>query len=84
MPSTTIHIPATLLEVVDARARSQGISRNRYLLRALERVIDEDQGWTPEFLNGLRRPLARGVSKALENLMDDVVKSRLSKRPIQL
>jgi metal-responsive CopG/Arc/MetJ family transcriptional regulator len=33
---TTIHIPDPLLERVDARAKTLGISRNRLILEALE------------------------------------------------
>lgn len=50
MPSTTVRIPGPLLETVDARARAQGISRNRFILRALERVLEEGKSWSLDFL----------------------------------
>ncbi|MCE7874452.1 ribbon-helix-helix protein, CopG family [bacterium CPR1] len=47
MPATTIHIPTSLLEVVDRRARTEGISRNRFILNALQRALAEDDAWSP-------------------------------------
>ena len=54
MPAT-IHIPAVLLRSVERPAKSLGLIRNRLIVSALEKVVDEKPQWTPEFLAGLRR-----------------------------
>lgn len=79
MPSTTVHIPAPLLETVDAHARALGISRNRFILRALERVLEEGKSWSPDFLAELRRPLSGADSAAVESMVHDVL-DRLSSK----
>lgn len=80
MPSTTIHIPAPLLEVVDTRARAQGISRNRFILLAVERALAEDSAWSPEFLSRLRRPLRGGSAEAVDEMVDQIIQRRSSKK----
>lgn len=79
MPATTIHIPDPLLEAVDARARARGVSRNRFILEALRRVLLEEATWSPGFLDQLRKPLSRGDAAALERLSAEVVARRSSK-----
>jgi len=84
MASTTIHIPTSLLEIVDARAREIGISRNRLILNALERFIEQDQAWSPSFLKELRQPLTPADAAALENTMREVKRKRSSKPAVVL
>jgi hypothetical protein len=52
--ATTVHIPAALLKSVDRRARALGVSRNRLIVRALERPVTARESWTPEFLEKLQ------------------------------
>lgn len=54
---------------VDERAASLGVSRNRLIVRALERELSAKESWSPGFLDALRgaaRPSARfsGTSSA--------------------
>lgn len=51
--TTTIHVPPDLLESVDRRAGELRISRNRFIIRALEKALDEQTGWSPRFLDEL-------------------------------
>ena len=51
---TTVHIPPALLKSVDRRAKALGVSRNRLIVRALERAVTERDRWAPEFLDRLR------------------------------
>lgn len=53
---TTVHVPPALLKSVDRRAKALGLSRNRLIVRALERAVDDRSGWAPEFLRQLRSP----------------------------
>lgn len=47
MPSTTFHLPDDLLARVDAAAERRGVSRNRFVIRACERAVEEDLGAWP-------------------------------------
>ena len=48
MPSTTVHFPPQLLERIDAVAQRQGVSRNRFVMRACQDAIARDAGEWPE------------------------------------
>jgi EAL domain-containing protein (putative c-di-GMP-specific phosphodiesterase class I) len=77
---TTVHVPPALLKLVDQRARSLGVSRNRLVVQALERVVNDRSGWAPEFLHRLRNADAT-VAEAVDQLAADVTSARRSKRP---
>lgn len=83
--STTIHVPNELLASVDRRAKQLGLSRNRYILRALERAVEEETAWSPE----LRRELATASEDlegrlALDELRAAVTAGRTRKPPPDL
>jgi metal-responsive CopG/Arc/MetJ family transcriptional regulator len=80
---TTVHIPAALLKSVDRRAKALGVSRNRLIVRALERTVSERTGWEPEFLAGLRN-VDPETSAAVNELMAAVTQARRSKKPRDL
>jgi hypothetical protein len=80
---TTVHIPDPLLKSVDRRAKALGISRNRLVVRALEQAVREPPGWTPEFLERLRRVDSK-TSAAADELLDAVKQARRSKEPHEL
>jgi hypothetical protein len=77
---TTVHVPPALLKSVDQRAKALGLSRNRLIIRALERVVRDRTSWAPEFLDKLRQvdPI---VVESVDQLVADVTSSRRSKRP---
>ena len=77
---TTVHIPDPLLKSVDRRAKALGISRNRLVVRALEQAVRERSGWTPEFLERLRR-VDSETSAAADELLNAVKQARRSKEP---
>ena len=50
MPSTTVHFPPQLRERIDAVARRQGVSRNRFVMRACQDAVAKDAGeWPARF-----------------------------------
>ncbi len=53
--ATTVHLPAALLKQVDERARRLRVSRNQYVRRALERMIERETGWSPRFVEALQQ-----------------------------
>ncbi len=79
MPSTTIHIPPELLEAVDSRARAEGVSRNRFILRALQSTLEREARWSPGFLVELRRPLSKSDSEAVDSMVSNVISKRSNK-----
>jgi metal-responsive CopG/Arc/MetJ family transcriptional regulator len=76
---TTIHIPPGLLKSVDRRAKALGLSRNRLIVRALERVVSERPEWAPEFLEKLRT-VDQETSRAADELLTHVKHARRSKQ----
>ena len=80
---TTVHIPAHLLKSVDRRAKALGVSRNRLIVSALERAVNDAQGWAPEFLEKLRNVDDETVA-AVDDLVTDVKQARRSKPPRDL
>jgi len=84
MASTTVHLPEDLLEALDAHAKAQGISRNRFIRRALEQALRERDAWSPGFLEELRRPLSASDARAVDELVEEVRTRRSSKAPPEL
>jgi hypothetical protein len=80
---TTVHIPRALLDAVDRRARALRVSRNRLIVRALTRELEEPAGWSPEFFDRLH-DVPRGVPKAVDELVAAVKRGRRSKAPVDL
>ena len=75
---TTVHIPPALLKSVDRRAKALGVSRNRLIVRALERAVTERAGWAPEFLERLR-DVDDDTVEAVDDLLEGVKQARRSK-----
>ena len=48
MPSTTVHIPETLLHKMNKVVKEKGISRNRFIILACEQALENDAGQWPE------------------------------------
>jgi predicted transcriptional regulator len=76
--ATTVHIPDRLLAEVDRRARSLRISRNRLIVRALEREVDDTTSWSPGFLDALRR-VEPGTAEAADEMLAVIRRRRRSK-----
>jgi hypothetical protein len=77
---TSIHIPENLLKQADKRAIALGISRNRLIVRALERELQAASDWSPGFFDRLRS-IDNDTPKAVDELMSAVRASRRSKPP---
>jgi predicted transcriptional regulator len=80
--STTVHLPQSLLASVDRQARALDMSRNRYIIRALERAVATETGWSPEFIEelGAARADAEG-RRAMEKVRAVVAAGRTRKGP---
>jgi hypothetical protein len=76
---TTVHLPPSLLERIDARAKALGISRNRFILEALAEKVRVPAQWPEDFVHALRRPVAKQVAAAadeMQRLIDSGRRSR--------
>lgn len=80
---TTVHVPPALLRSVDRKARALGLSRNRLIVRALERAVSDRSEWDPEFLQQLRQ-VDPAVTADVDDLVRAVRSRRRSKAPVQL
>jgi hypothetical protein len=80
---TSVHIPKPLLAAVDRRARSLKISRNRLIVKALEREVKESADWSPQFLSRLESPDLE-VESATDEMLKVIRSRRQSKQPPRL
>jgi metal-responsive CopG/Arc/MetJ family transcriptional regulator len=81
--TTSIHIPKPLLEAVDRKARSLKMSRNRLILRALERELMPGSDWSPGFFEQLSA-VDSETAAAVDELLASVRQARTSKPPRHL
>lgn len=75
---TSVHIPPPLLEAIDRRARAQNISRNRLIVRALERKLEPSGDWSFGFFERLAAA-GPGVAKDADDMLRDILANRRSK-----
>lgn len=80
---TSVHLPKTLLEAVDRKARALRISRNKLVVRALEREVQEGADWSPGFFERLSERDAE-TAKAADEMLRVIRKARRSKTPPRL
>ena len=82
---TTVHIPEDLLASVDRRARDLGMSRNRYIIQALEKTLGEETRWSLEFLEALVDAAKDEAShQVLEEMVREIASRRSRKGPPSL
>lgn len=77
--TTSIHIPKTFLEAVDRKARALKISRNRLIVRALERELTAGANWSPGFFEQLGS-VAPETAVAVDELLTSVRRARTRTR----
>jgi predicted transcriptional regulator len=75
--STTVHIPGDLLAKVDERAKAMKIARNRYIVEALRKALNEQSAWSPAFLEKLDalEPI-EGVDE-----LEDAIRENRTRKP---
>ncbi len=80
--STTVHLPADLLASVDDQARELGMSRNRYIIRALKRILETETCWSARFVEELAEARSDDEARAaLTDLVAGVAANRTRKAP---
>ena len=73
--ATSVHIPKHLLAEVDRRARELQVSRNRLIVHALEKELQERTEWSPGFFDEL---LEKGPAAAVD--VDALLRAVRAKR----
>lgn len=63
-----IHLPKPLLTAIGRRARALGISRNRLIVRALERELASGSDWSPGFFERLAA-VDPGIAPAVDEML---------------
>lgn len=78
----SVRIPKPLLDAVDRRARALKVSRNRLIVKALEREVSGGPGWSPGFFERLRDP--DSATAAADEMLAIIRANRRSKEPQRL
>jgi metal-responsive CopG/Arc/MetJ family transcriptional regulator len=81
--ATSVHIPKLLLDAVDRRAQALRISRNRLIVKALERELAEGEDWSAGFFEQLSA-VDEATAGAIDKMLADVRARRQSKAPRRL
>ena len=81
--ATTVHIPRELLAALDRRATEVGTSRNRLIVRAVERSLLEETAWPDGLLRQLRT-VAPAHAAIVTEMARHIRKGRRSKPPVSL
>ena len=76
---TSVHIPEKLLKKADKRAKALGISRNRLIVQALEKELEQQSDWSPGFFEQFT-PLDAETARLFDESMAVVKASRRSKK----
>jgi predicted transcriptional regulator len=80
--ATTVHIPRALLKAVDRRARQLKLSRNRFIVYALEEKLSRAADWSPGFFEELDAGTAD--PGAVDEMLEAIRAHRSSKKPAAL
>ena len=78
---TTVHLPDDLLKRVDERAKGLKVSRNQYVRRALERMIELETGWSHGFLEALEEAAGDEDGRRGVDALLGAISRRSRKRP---
>lgn len=76
---TSVHIPKMVLDKIDRRARTLKISRNRFIVRTLEKELARESEWTPGFFDELAQ-IEPDDAAAVEEMTASITAKRTRKR----
>lgn len=79
--STTIHLSGDLLAAVDRRAKDLRLTRNRYIVQALERSLHRDTAWSPDSWRNSTRRARIWSSTTPAGMRAAITTNRTSNRP---
>jgi predicted transcriptional regulator len=73
---TSVHLPEELLKAVDRKAKALRMSRNQFVVRALQREVDASE-WSAGFFERLTPDT--DTNKAVDEMLVAIRKGRRSK-----
>lgn len=83
VPSTTVHLSENLVEQLDRVARSRGVSRNRVVVEACERLVAAERGeWPAGFFDRRLDEADRAALHAAGQELEDAVVQGRRDRPV--
>ncbi len=86
MPSTTVHLPDALLTKIDQIVNEIGISRNRYIIQALETALQNNAGRWPEnfFEPELSKANLRLLKEGVAEMEGAILRMRKNRADVNL
>jgi predicted transcriptional regulator len=66
--TTSVRLPDDLLDALDRRAASLGLTRSQLIVRAVEQALEEYSAWSPKFLKAIGTPRPE-LEDAVDELM---------------
>ena len=86
MPSTTVHIPDSLLSKIDQIVADQGISRNRFIIKACKEALKNSAGqWPQDFFEPKISPAnLRLLKEGVDEMEAAIIKTRKNRVDIKL
>ena len=84
MPSTTVHLPDELLSKIDQLVKEKGISRNRFIVQACERAVNDSAGKWPEgfFESKLSKEDLDLLRDSVSEMETEILRRRRSRRDV--
>jgi hypothetical protein len=86
MPSTTVHLPEQLLSKIDQLVKEKGISRNRFIIQACEKAVNDSAGQWPEafFESKLSQEDLDLLRESVLEMESEILQRRRSRRSATL
>ena len=81
MPSTTVHLPDDLLAEIDRFVKREGISRNKFIIKACETALKRNAGKWPGdyFASGKSDEDKLLLHEAVEEMKRAILRNRKSR-----
>ena len=78
MPSTTVHLPDDLLVEIDRFVKREGISRNKFIIKACETALKMNAGrWPKDYFTSNRSEKDKQlICEAVEEMKSVILRSR--------
>ena len=76
--TTSVRLPADLLDALDRRAAALGLTRSQLIVQAVEQALEEYSTWSPKFLKAIGTP-RRELEEAVDEMME-AIRARRSRK----
>jgi ribbon-helix-helix CopG family protein len=73
--TTSVRLPAELLDALDRRAAALGLTRSQLIVQAVEQALEEYSAWSPKFLKAIGTPRPE-----LEGAVDEMMAAIRARR----